>query len=501
MIRHSFFQSVSQATVLVALLITVSQPTDAEDVVSRTEAALNSVTRSGEDWPEFLGPQQTGVSSETGLLDRWPDDGPPLLWSKSIGTGYSAPSIRGGLLVVHHRPRQESLVTCLEAITGKLLWEYAYESEFSDPYGYNNGPRCSPLLTENRCYTLGAEGKLLCLNLLNGTKVWERDLYSDFDIPAAFFGVGATPILEENKLIVLVGGQPNSGVVAFDPETGATLWESVGRSTWDNTPTGDPRDPVYRWTGKEMVVSYSSPVAVTLHGKRHVLCLMRQGLVSVDPDDGGVNFKYFFRATVHESVNAARPTVFDDKVFLSAAYRVGSALLRVHEDGKHYDVVWRDSTNMLTHWSTSIYLDGFLYGFSGRHEREGTLRCLDAQTGKVVWSTSGFEGDLESLGSNPATGQIVDRATGEVIPWPFYGRGSKILADNKFIVLGERGTLSLVKPDPRKWIEVSRISVPGFRAPTWAAPVLSRKRLYLRSENRLVCYDLVDPAKNKEDSP
>ena len=168
------------------------------------------------DWPQFLGPTANGISTETGLLDRWPTNGPPLLWEKVVGTGYSAPSVRGNLLVLHHRFRDDEIVEAFDADTGKNRWRYAYPSGFQDPYGYNNGPRCAPLLSSNLCYTFGAEGKLLCLELATGKKVWERDTGKDWNVPDAFFGVGSTPILEGELLIVMVGGQPNSGVVAFD---------------------------------------------------------------------------------------------------------------------------------------------------------------------------------------------------------------------------------------------------------------------------------------------
>jgi outer membrane protein assembly factor BamB len=123
--------------------------------------AADDDLRPGEDWPIFLGPQGTGVSKETGLLDKWPDDGPPVVWKKKIGTGYSAPSVLGHRLVVIHRPKHEDIVQCLHAATGEELWKYAYDTDYTDPYGYNNGPRCTPLLTKNRCYTFGAQGKLL----------------------------------------------------------------------------------------------------------------------------------------------------------------------------------------------------------------------------------------------------------------------------------------------------------------------------------------------------
>ena len=180
-----------------------------------------------DDWPQFLGQKANGTSAEKNLIEAFPEGGPPLVWEKDVGTGYGAPSIRGGKLVLHHRLKNEEIVEAFGASDGKPIWRYTYATAFVDPYGYNNGPRCTPLLTSNRCYTFGAQGKLLCLDLVNGKLVWERDTQKDWEVPEAFFGVGSTPILEGDFLIVMVGGQPNSGVVAFDAGTGKTVWESV----------------------------------------------------------------------------------------------------------------------------------------------------------------------------------------------------------------------------------------------------------------------------------
>src|SRR5690348_10077964 len=138
-----------------------------------------ALTSSAQDWPQFLGPHSNGTSDETGLLEKWPTNGLPLVWEKKIGTGYGAPSIRGDVLVFHHRVGDEEIVEALEAGSGKSLWHYAYASHFVDPYGYNNGPRSSPLLTQDRCYTFGAEGKLLCLDLKTGKLLWQRDTAAD----------------------------------------------------------------------------------------------------------------------------------------------------------------------------------------------------------------------------------------------------------------------------------------------------------------------------------
>ncbi len=472
---------------------------DVSGPVAETEPAEESVEAGepqgeGEDWPRFLGLRETGVSGETGYADEWPDGGPPVVWERRIGTGYSAPSVRGNRLVVHHRPPGgEEIVDCLRADDGRPVWRYAYPTSYRDPYGYNDGPRCTPLLTEDRCYTYGAEGKLVCLNLVSGEKIWSRDCVEEFSTEDYridehwFFGIGCTPILEGDLLITLVGGPSDNAVAAFDKNTGKTVWTAVGKSTWNGveTDTGD----TYEWTGDEHTISYSSPVAATIHGKRHVLCLVRQGLVSLDPKTGAVNFAYWFRARVHESVNAARPVVVGDKVFLSAAYKLGAALLQVKPDGKSYEELWR-SRGLMTHWSTAVHVDGHFYGFSGRHQPEGEFRCIAAKDGELAWSANGLEplGDVK-LKQEPATGKIFDEA-GKEYPWPFYGRGSALQVEDKFVVLAERGTLSLVRIDPEKLDELARCDAKDITYPAWAAPVLSRGLLYLRDENTLLCLKL-----------
>ncbi len=464
--------------------------------VALTAAAAETLisTRPGEDWPQFLGPRDTGVSGETGLLESWPEEGPPLLWERKLGEGYAPPSVMGERLVVMHRLKDREIVECLHAQTGESLWKYDYDTDFKDPYGFNGGTRCSPVLTKTHSYTLGPQGKLLCLNLLNGEKVWERDLATEWKVPDHFFGFGCTPILHDDKLIVLVGGQPNSAVVAFHADTGKTLWERGGKETWAGVPaTSEAGKRPYKWTGEEMLVSYSTPVVATIHGKPHLLCLLRQGLVSLNPDDGAFHFKYWFRSKIHESVNAARPIVVDDQILLTAAYDVGAALLKVSPDGKSFEEVWRKPRGLSCHWSTPIALDGHVYGFSGRHEQECQLQCVNLETAELAWESTGMLRPLDELEQDPETGKIRDKATGKVLPWPFYGRGSLLQADGKFIVLAERGTLALVKPSTTKLEEISRTSFKQIGYPSWAAPILSRGRLYLRSETHVICLDILKP--------
>jgi outer membrane protein assembly factor BamB len=325
--------------------------------------------------------------------------------------------------------------------------------------------------------------------LPDGEMIWQRDTAKDWNVPEPFFGVGSTPLLEDGKLIVMVGGQPDSGVVALDPATGKTIWESVGRKTWDGvTPVGWRTSQPYRWMGEEKLASYAAPVAATIHGQRHLFCLMRQGLVSLNPTNGEVRFRRWFSAQVNESVNAMTPVVQDDLVFISAAYyRVGSVMLRVQPDGRSFDEVWRSPQNAFErdpvtgnypvpvlelHFNTPVLHAGFLYAFSGRNEPDAAFRCVELQTGRLMWSRD------ESW---PAHSKAQP---------PVFGRGSAILADAKLIVLGEGGKLGLFQPNSDRAQEISTWQVPQLHYPCWAGPVLARKKIYLRSEDRLLCLDL-----------
>ncbi len=446
--------------------------------------AVFATSAAGDDWPEFMGPKRDHVSAERGLTDTLPLGGLPLVWEKAVGKGYSAPSVRGGTLVVHHRVAREEIVEACDAKSGLTYWKYAYPSDYRDPFGYNNGPRCTPLLTADHCYTFGAEGVLLCLDLVTGKKVWQRSTSVDFDVPEAFFGVGSSPILEDGLLIVQVGGQLNSAVVAFDAATGKTVWEKGGEKNWNGVPmTGWPGSRIVEWNRNdprfEKQASYCTPVAATIHGQRHILVCTRQGLISLDPKTGAANFSFWFRARQDSTVTGMTPVVQGDLIFLSNAYyKTGSVCLRVKKDGRSVEEVWR-GLQLEIHWTRPVLHDGHLFAFTGRNEPDAHFRCVELATGEVLW-------DRDEGWPNGGHAKL---EAGEKAP-DVFGRGSAILADDKLIVLGEAGLLGLFKPSGEKCEELARWQVPQLHYPCWAAPVLADKKLYLRDEDHLVCYDL-----------
>jgi len=263
------------------------------------------------DWTAFLGPTHNAISTETRLSRRLP---PPLVWEFAKGTGYASPAIAGERLVLLHRLGNEEIVECLHAETGATNWQFRYPTDFEDGYGYNNGPRSSPVIDAARAYTVGAQGQVHCLDLATGKLIWKRNLESEYLVRQGFFGTASTPLIEGQLLIMNVGAPGGPSVVGLDKTTGREMWRA----------------------GKEWGASYASPVPAVVHGKRRVFVFAggesnppTGGLMSIDPSDGRVDFAFPWRSRSYESVNASCPVVFDNKVFISASYRTGGALVEI----------------------------------------------------------------------------------------------------------------------------------------------------------------------------
>ena len=417
------------------------------------------------DWPSFLGPSHNAMSTETKLAHAWPKTGPPLVWELKKGTAYTSPAIAGDRLVMFHRVGNEERVECLHRETGDRYWKFAYPTQFEDRYGYNNGPRASPVIDGDRVYTYGAEGKLYCLKLATGQVFWKRDLPAEFKVPHDFFGVAATPLIEGELLIVTVGAPGGPTVAAFDKKSGKLVWGA-----------GDKWGP-----------SYASPVPANVNGHRRIFVFAggesnppTGGLLSIDPQNGAVDFSFPWRSKSYESVNAASPVVIGNQVFISASYKTGGALLNLLPDGGQ-TAAWT-TPDLSTHFNTAIYKDGYLYGFDGRNEPDASLVCLELKTGKVMWRVT------------PEWEEVIDnqrRALGTF-------RGTLLWVDGKFLCLGELGHLLWLDLTPKGYKELARTWLFAARE-TWSLPVLSHGLLYVSQNTRdaihnepprLLCYDL-----------
>lgn len=430
------------------------------------------------DWTSFLGPTHNGVSTETKLIQKFPASGPKIVWEMESGNGYSSPSIQGDHLVYVHRVRDEVIVECLHPQTGDRYWEHRYDTSYSDRYGYSDGPRASPVIDGDRVYLLGVEGNLISLELATGRVIWQRNINSDFNVKQDFFGTVGTPLLQNDKLIINVGGQNGPCVAAFQKMTGRLVW-TAGENNWGP--------------------SYASPIPATFHGKRRVMVFAggdsdppTGGLLSLDPTDGKVDFEFPWRSTKYESVNASCPVAIGNQIFISATYRAGSALINVKPDFTP-EIEWTmrdrehntDGDLLGIHWNTPVVKDGHLYAFDGRNEPDASLVCVNLKTGTVVWREAA-EWD-ETIELNGQTQKLTLSTL----------RGNLLHVDGRFLCQGELGHLLWLDLSPAGYRELSRCR-PFLARYTWALPVISRGLVYINQNSRdvttgkgsrLICYD------------
>ncbi len=387
---------------------------------------------SGDDWPQFLGPNRNGIYVGKDLAAQWPAEGPAIVWKRDVGQGFAGPVVSEGKLILFHRVADKDHVECLDAKTGQAIWSAEYPTEYQDDFGFDEGPRATPTIAGGHVYTFGAEGSLRCWDLATGKPIWAVDTKKELGSPKGYFGRACSPLVEGSTVIVNVGAEA-AGVVAFDKDSGKLVW----KATHD-------------------AAGYSSPTAATIHGKRYVLVLTREGLAAIDPATGNVYFDFHFRARMDASVNAATPLVIDETIFLSASYGAGAMLL--HFDEKGPEKIWAGDGILSNHYATSVQADGFLYGFDGRQEQGANLRCVELKTGKVRWSEDHF------------------------------GSGTIMIAGAKLLILSEKGELLLAPATPQEFKPMARAQVLGFDCRAY--PALAQGLFYGRDKQNLVCVDL-----------
>jgi outer membrane protein assembly factor BamB len=426
------------------------------------------------DWPHFLGPTFDYRSPETKLAPKFGEKGPPLVWEMNKGSGYAAPVIVRDRLILFHRVGDEERVECLHPETGQRYWSYGCPTVYRDDYGYSDGPRASPVIAGDAVVARGAEDRLHCLDLATGTVRWSHDLFAEFRLKKNFFGVGSTPLVEGDKVIVNVGGK-DACVVAFDLATGKVVWKA----------------------GSEWGPSYASPIPATVHGKRRVFVFAggksdppTGGLMCIDPASGAVDFTFPWRGDRVESVNAASPLVLDGtRVLVSETYGAGSAMLDLLPDGKSKPLWTNPAFGM--HFMTPVRRDKHLYGVDGHGPNDAFLVCVEADTGKEVWRTQ------------PEWEQTIEGRTGPRRLRMGTYRAWFMPVDERFLCLGEFGHLLWADLTPQGYKELDRAQL-FLAGETWTPPALSRGLLYVCQNSpaaegkltrapRLLCYDLRAP--------
>jgi outer membrane protein assembly factor BamB len=384
------------------------------------------------DWPQFLGPHRNGTSAGPPLLEKWGSSGPKVVWRKPVGQAFAGPAVAQDRVLLFHRVGNEEVLESLDTRTGASTWRYAYPTTYRDDFGFDEGPRAVPVVAGGIVYTFGAQGQLHAVDLAKGTRVWSEDTMKRFNVPKGYFGAAGSPLVEDGRVMANIGGD-RAGIVAFDAKNGKVVW----------TATDDD-------------ASYSSGMATTIGGRRSAIFLTRDNLIGLDPATGAIQFQRRWRARIAASVNAATPLVVGDAIFVSAEYGPGAGVLRV--EGSKLSEVWASDEVLSNHYATSVYYDGYLYGFHGRQEFGPSLRAVEFKTGAVKWSQDQFRA------------------------------GSVTLVGDKLLVMREGGEMMLAQASPQVFRPIARAQVlPGVVRPL---PAIANGFVYVRNENTLVCLDL-----------
>ena len=436
--------------------------------ISAATLLLSSPALFAEDWPQWLGPQRDGVWRETGLVEKFPADGPPVRWRVNIGGGYAGPAVAQSRVYVADRQVAQGAanpknafdrgqipgaerVLCLNEADGKILWQHEYDCPYA--MSYPAGPRTTPLVSGGKVYTLGAEGHLFCFDAAKGTVLWSRDFKKDFNVPTPLWGFAGHPLVDGQKLICLVGG-PGTVAVAFDKDTGKELWRALSA-----------KEP-----------GYCPPMIYEAGGKRQLIVWHPESINSLDPDTGKVYWSEPF--TSRSGLTISTPRKLGDQLFITSFY-TGSILLRLDADKPGATKVWqskkvseRDTEELHSIMSTPFFEEGHIYGVCSY----GQLRCLKADTGERLWETlaATTPNNKETRWANAFLVKHADR----------------------FFLFNEKGDLIIARLTPKGYEEISRAHLldptnhdPG-RDVVWSHPAFANRSVYARNDKEIICVSL-----------
>lgn len=378
------------------------------------------------DWPFFRGPAGTGISPEKGINKNWKAKTPKPIWKINMqDDGFAGPSVVGNImLIIDHRDSQDSL-RAININTGKGIWQFKYAESGGSNYGFS---RSTPVVSAGKVYVVSRSGKMFCLALSSGKKIWSLDIMKDFNGNRPGWDYAWSPLIDGKKVIVQPGGQ-NAAVAALNADTGATIWQGGGSDK----------------------SGYATAVKATIQGKSQYVVFTGYSLIGVDANSGKLLWSIKWKTTY--DVNAATPIVLGNSVFITSGYGSGCAKVNIDSGGKA-SFAWKNK-EMQSQFSTPVAQGGYIYGTTD----PGDLICLDFATGKTKWRKSGFE-----------KGGIC-------------GVDGTIIAAN-----GATGEVVMAAMSPSGYRELGRIKPLGGQS--WTAPIVAGGKLFVRNKSALVCLSL-----------
>lgn len=417
------------------------------------------------DWPEWRGKGRLGLWDEAGIVDRLPAGGPPRTWRTPINSGYAGPAVAGGRVFVTDSRRTKGnraieRAIALDENTGQILWTKEWEADYTGlQLVYAIGPRATPTVDGDQVYVLGAMGHLLALDVKTGAVLWQRDYVKDFDASAPSWGFTGAPLVDGDRLICLVGGEPNAKVMALDKRTGAEIWRALS-SDWEP--------------------GYSQPIIVEAGGARQLIVWHPKAISALDPATGKLYWEV--PHTVELGLTIATPVRSGPYLFFTSQYG-GARMLKLDDVKPGATVLWSgpgesdpeypspDTLNSVI--STPVLEGDYIYGLDGH----GMLRCLKLTTGKQVWEVK----DLLKETAPHATAFFVRHG-------------------DRYFINNDRGELVIAKLSPKGFEEISRAKLiepthPYTRRRAipyvhWSHAAYANKHIIVRNDKEIARFSL-----------
>jgi len=382
-----------------------------------------------DDWPQWRGPDRTGISKETGLLKCWPEDGPKELWAnQTLGKGFGSPSIVDGTIYLTGTERERGVLYALR-LDGQVKWKQAYGTLFTRSYPVT---RCTPTVEAGRVYVYSSGGCAACFDARSGERKWALDTLRKFDGRNIRWGIAESPLIAGELYICQPGG-PDASVVALNKKTGRAVWTSKG-------------------LGERS--AYCSPLLIRVGDMRQIVTQTEDHIVGLNAATGKVLWKAYQRNKYAAHPNT--PLFFDNMIFVSSGYGHGSQLLKLSADGTKASQVWRER-KLDCHHEGVLRIDGYMYGCPSR----GRLLCMDPKDGKVLYLVKEVR------------------------------KASITYADRRLYAYDEKGGgVSLVEVSCKGYKVHGQFSVKKGSGPHWAHPVVANGVLYLRHGEALMAYDV-----------
>jgi outer membrane protein assembly factor BamB len=393
-------------------------------------AAADLTVTSDHDFAQFLGPDRDAAVTAPGFNFDWKTHPPRRVWEKPIGAGWSAFAVVGDYAVTQEQRGEYECVTCYSLDRGELLWTHRDEGRFSKTLS-GDGPRSTPTVDEGRVYTLGAWGRLNCLDGRTGEPVWTHDVIEENDASLPEWGKSCSPLIVDGLVVVSAGGRDGRSLIAYDKQTGEVTWHA-----------GDQPS------------SYASPRLAELAGVRQILMVNQESVSAHAPEDGHVLWELTWAGNTPKVPDAV--ALDANHVFISAGYGLGCQLLEIGPaDGDKLAAksLWQ-SKLLKPKFTNVIVRDGHVYGLDdGR-----ALVCLDLKDGKRRWRGGR------------------------------YGHGQILLVNDALLIQAETGEVALVEASPERFNELTRFA--AIEGQTWNNPVVAGRLLLVRNAAQAACYEL-----------